>query len=127
MHRTDDFGDLWCVSVKESLDQPGSLGRLLVLENLPTNANPGKNSSSQESKGQNTSDPMPSPRPFHHLPLRFRPVPPLYKQADVRPLQGRRQMAVLGPGVSERGTFRQPQLRPSATGLALLASQPVPQ
>ena len=36
-------------------------------------------------------------------------------------------MAVLGLGVPERRAFRQPQFRPSSTGLTLLAGQPVPQ
>ncbi len=41
--------------------------------------------------------------------------------------KGRRQMAVLGLGIPRRRPFRQPQFRPSSSGLTLLAGQPVPQ
>ena len=41
--------------------------------------------------------------------------------------QSRGKMPVLGPGVPERGAFRQPQLGPAPAGLPLLAGQPVPQ
>ena len=37
------------------------------------------------------------------------------------------QVAVLGPGVPERRTFRQPQLGPPPPGLPLLAGQPFPE
>ncbi|HKM51867.1 MAG TPA: hypothetical protein VJY33_00580, partial [Isosphaeraceae bacterium] len=79
---------MWCVSVEESLDQPLSMSRLLTLNELPTNGDPGKNPSSQESKGQDTSDPMHPSRPSHHLALRFGPVLLLGQQPDVRPFKG---------------------------------------
>ena len=36
-------------------------------------------------------------------------------------------MAVLGLGIPERRTLREPQLRTPSTGFPLLAGQPVPQ
>jgi len=47
------------------------MGGSLILDDLATNGNPGKNSSAQESKGQDTSNPMHTPRPSHHPALRF--------------------------------------------------------
>ena len=127
-HCPHDVRDLRCVSIKESLDQTGCLGGSLSLNDLVTNGEPAKNSSdSQESNGQDTSDPMHAPRPFHHLALRIGPVPLLGQQPDVCPFEGGRQLAVLGFGVPRRRPFRQPKFGPSSTGLPLLAGQPVPQ
>ena len=70
---------------------------------------------------------MHPPGPPHHPALRLSPVLATSQQPDVRPLQHRGQVAVLGLGVPERRAFRQPQFGPAAAGLPLLAGQPVPQ
>ena len=107
--------------------RPGSLGGLLILDDLATNGDPGKNCPSQESQGQDASNAMHPPRPLHHPALRLGPVLLLRQQPDVRPFQGGWQVAVLGLGVPRRRPFRQPQFRPPSPGLPLLAGQPVPQ
>ena len=94
---------------------------------LVTNGDPGKNSSAQESKGQDTSDPMHTTGTLHHPALRIGPVLLLGQQPDVCPLQDRGQMPVLGLGGPQRRAFRQTKLRLPPTGLSLLAGQPVAQ
>src|SRR5262249_1157646 len=65
--------------------------------------------------------------PPHHPALRLTPILATSQQPDVGPLQHRGQVPVLRLVVPERGAFRQPQLGPAATGLALLAGQPLTQ
>src|SRR6516164_1651432 len=70
---------------------------------------------------------MITPRLPHHLLLRLGPVLLPRERPDAEPLQERRELAVLRPGVPGAGSILQPQLGPATSRLLLLAAQPVAQ
>ncbi len=124
-HRTDDFRDLRCVSVKEPLDQPCCLGGLLILDDPVMNGIPGKNSNSQDGEGEDTSDCMHTTGTLHHPALRQIPVLLFGQHPDIRPLHEGRQAVVIWLGIPESRELGQSNLGSSSRSFPLLAGKPV--